>query len=149
METVLAASEIASDRRDRRLAYALLRILVGINLIMHGVSRMLMGPSVFAEKLTAQFGHSPLPLRGAWAFGMVLPAIEALLGMLLLLGLRTRAALVASLFLMMLLTLGVALVQDWSAAGLQLTYGLVLAALLFLSRYNGWSLDACLQHGKQ
>ena len=142
-------TETASDRRDRRLAYALLRILVGINFTMHGVSRMLMGPSVFAEKLTTQFGHSPLPLRVVWAFGMVLPAIEALLGMLLLLGLRTRAALVAALLLMMLLTFGVVLVQDWPTAGLQLAYGLVLAALLFLSRYNGWSLDACMEHGNQ
>ena len=48
---------------------------------------------------------------------MVLPAIEALLGLLLLIGLRTRAALVAASLLIMVLTFGSALVQDWPAAG--------------------------------
>jgi thiosulfate dehydrogenase [quinone] large subunit len=35
-------------------------------------------------------------------------------------------------------------VQDWSAAGQQLTYALVYSVLLFLLRYNGWSVDACM-----
>jgi thiosulfate dehydrogenase [quinone] large subunit len=129
------------DSRDQRLAYALLRIVVGLNLGMHGVSRMLAGPGTFASKLVEQFAHSPLPQWSVWGFGMVLPAIEALLGLLLLLGLRTRAALVAGSLLIMVLTFGASLVQDWPVAGLQLTYALVYSVLLFLVRHNGWSVD--------
>lgn len=130
------------DGSDQRLAYALLRIVVGLNLLMHGVSRIVMGAGIFASKLVGQFVHAPLPQWSVWSFGMVLPAIEALLGFLLLIGLRTRAALVAASLLIMVLTFGSALVQDWPAAGLQLSYALVYSVLLFLLRYNGWSLDA-------
>lgn len=134
--------DVGLEKDDQRLAYALLRIVVGLNLMMHGVSRMLIGPGVFASKLVGQFAHAPLPVWSIWSFGMVLPAVEALLGLLLLIGLRTRAALVAGSLLIMVLTFGSALVQDWPAAGLQLTYALIYSVLLFLLRYNGWSVDA-------
>jgi thiosulfate dehydrogenase [quinone] large subunit len=134
------------DSSDQRLAYALLRMVVGLNLMMHGVSRMLAGADKFAAHLAGQFAHTPLPAWSIWSFGMVLPAIEALIGLLLLLGLRTRVALVAGSLLIMVLTFGSALTQDWPTAGLQLTYALVYSALLFLLRYNGWSLDACMIH---
>ena len=130
------------DCSDQRLAYALLRIVVGVNLLMHGVSRMMAGPGMFAAKLVGQFARAPLPVWSVWSFGMVLPAIEALIGLLLLIGLRTRAALIAGSLLILVLTFGSGLVQDWPAAGLQLTYALAYAALLFLLRYNGWSVDA-------
>jgi len=132
------------DQRDRRLAYALLRMVVGLNLMMHGVSRLLAGSAAFAEKVTVQFAHTPLPASSVWMFAMSLPAIEALLGLLLLIGLRTRAALVAASILIMVLTFGSSLEQNWPVTGLQLTYALAYAALLFLLRYNGWSLDSCL-----
>ncbi len=79
---------------------------------------------------------------------MFLPAIEAFLGLLLLIGLRTRAALIAASLVIMALTFGSSLVQNWSAVGTQLNYALVYAALLFLLRYNGWSLDAWMHRGK-
>jgi len=137
----------ALEKDDQRLAYALLRMVVGLNLMMHGISRMLAGPGVFASKLVGQFAHAPLPVWSIWGFGMMLPAVEALLGLLLLIGVRTRAALVAGSLLIMVLTFGSALVQDWPAAGLQLTYALVYSALLFLLRYNGWSVDAWMARG--
>lgn len=137
------------DSSDQRLAYALLRMVVGLNLMMHGVGRMIAGTDTFAAHLVGQFAHTPLPSWTIWGFGMVLPAIEALIGLLLLLGLRTRAALVAASLLIMVLTFGSGLAQNWAAAGLQLTYALVYSALLFLLRYNGWSLDACMVHGQK
>jgi thiosulfate dehydrogenase [quinone] large subunit len=140
--------ENALDHQDRRLAYALLRMIAGLNLMMHGVSRLLAGPTIFAEKVTTQFAHTSLPAGSVWAFAMSLPAIEALLGLLLLIGLRTRAALVAASILIMVLTFGSSLVQNWPVTGLQLTYALVYAALLFLRRYNGWSLDSCLERDR-
>jgi thiosulfate dehydrogenase (quinone) large subunit len=132
----------AFESSDERLAYALLRVVVGTNLMMHGVSRMLAGPGEFAAKLVMQFAHAPLPAWSVWAFGLTLPAIEGGLGLLLLVGLRTRAALIAASALIIVLTFGSSLLQDWAAAGIQLTYAAVYAALLFLHKYNGWSVDA-------
>jgi thiosulfate dehydrogenase (quinone) large subunit len=127
---------------DERLAYALLRLVVGVNLMMHGVSRTISGSGEFAAKLVVQFEHAPLPAWSVWAFGLTLPSIEAILGLLLVIGLRTRATLVSASLLIMVLTFGSALLQDWPAAGVQLNYAIAYAALLFLRRYNGWSADA-------
>jgi thiosulfate dehydrogenase [quinone] large subunit len=111
---------------------------------MHGVSRLLAGAAGFAGHLNEQFAHSPLPPGLVHLFGSVLPAVEGLIGLLLLLGLRTRGALIAASFLMMVLTFGSALVQDWAAAGTQLVYALIFSVLLFMRRYNAWSLDGCM-----
>jgi thiosulfate dehydrogenase [quinone] large subunit len=134
--------EAGREWNDERLAYALLRLVVGANLMMHGVSRTLAGSGEFAAKLVMQFEHAPLPAWSVWAFGLTLPSIEGILGLLLLIGLRTRATLVAASLLIMVLTFGSALLQDWPAAGIQLNYAIAYAALLFLRRYNGWSVDA-------
>jgi thiosulfate dehydrogenase [quinone] large subunit len=131
-----------SKLSDERIAYAVLRIAVGINLLMHGVSRMIAGPGEFAAKLVMQFSHAPLPAWSVWFFGLILPSIEALLGLLILIGLRTRAALIAASLLIALLTFGSALLQDWAAAGTQLTYALVYSTLIFLHRHNGYSIDS-------
>jgi thiosulfate dehydrogenase [quinone] large subunit len=137
--------QAAFESRDERLAYALLRVVIGTNLMMHGISRILGGPGEFAAKLVMQFEHAPLPAWSVWAFALTLPAIEAGLGFLLLIGLRTRAALIAASALIVVLTFGSALVQDWAQAAIQLTYAVVYAALLFLCRYNGWSVDAWME----
>jgi len=138
----------AANERDKAVAYALLRITLGTNIAMHGVSRLLNGPSVFAAKLMTQFAHSPLPPSLVSLFGKNLPWIEGLFGLLLLLGLRTRAALIGGALLILVLTFGSTLIQDWQAASTQLLYAAVYAALLFLLRFNGWSIDALLQRRK-
>jgi len=112
---------------------------------MHGISRMISGPGEFAAKLVIQFTHAPLPAWSVWVFALMLPSIETILGLLILLGVRTRAALIAAVLLIALLTFGSALVQDWNSAGIQLTYAMAYSALLFLRRYNGWSVDAWMQ----
>lgn len=129
---------------DEKIAYALLRTVAGTNLLMHGVSRFLAGPASFAEHLTEQFAHSPLPAWSVHLFGRFLPAVEGLLGLLLLMGLKTRWVLIAAFLLILVLTFGSALVQDWSAAGAQLVYAFICSLLLFLRRYNSWSIDGCI-----
>lgn len=140
--------EAESDIRERRTAYALLRLAVGVNLTMHGISRLISGPGEFAAKLVIQFTHAPLPAWSVWGFALMLPSLETILGLLILLGLRTRAALIAATLLIAVLTFGSAIVQDWNSAGIQLTYAMAYSALLFLSRYNGWSIDTWMQRSK-
>lgn len=131
------------EMRDRRAAYALLRIFLGTDILMHGVSR-LMAAGAFQTSIESQFAKTPLPHLALAAFGVALPWAEALIGLFVLIGLGTRAALVAGALLMSLLAFGSGLIQNWNAAGVQLLYALVYSALLFLRRFNGWSLDALL-----
>jgi thiosulfate dehydrogenase [quinone] large subunit len=131
--------------RNEHLGYALLRAVVGVNLMMHGVSRMIAGPGEFAAKLVMQFEHAPLPAWSVWVFGQIMPAIEGLLGLLILIGLRTRAALIAASLLIIVLTFGSSLLQDWTATATQLTYALVYSVLIFLHQHDGWSIDAWIK----
>lgn len=133
------------ERNDEQIAYALLRMVVGTNLMMHGVARMLAGTEKFAANLVGQFAQAPLPTWSIWGFGLMLPTLEGVLGLLLLIGLRTRAALIASSFLILVLTFGSALVQNWSAAGTQLLYALIYSLLIFLHRYDGWAVDRLME----
>jgi thiosulfate dehydrogenase (quinone) large subunit len=136
---------IELERGDERIAYATLRIVAGVNIMMHGISRLITGSGEFAAKTAMQFAHTPLPPWSVWAFGLTLPPIESILGLLLLIGLRTRAVLIGASLLIAVLTFGSALAQDWTAAGIQLNYALVYAALIFLRRHNGWSVDSWMQ----
>lgn len=129
---------------ERRLAYLLFRILLGVNICLHGVTRLAAGGSVFAGKTESQFAHSVLPHPLILAFAFSLPWAEATIGFLVTLGLFTRWALVFGLLVMILLMFGTCLLQDWQTAGLQLIYGMSYAALLFLLPYNRYSIDSIL-----
>lgn len=127
---------------DFALAYALLRLTLGINIAMHGISRVLTGPSAFAASLTRQFAGTPLPDFAVRSFGYALPWLEALIGLLILCGAFTRVALVAGALLIVVLTFGSTLHQDWEVAGLQLIYAAVYFLLIAFRRYNALSFDA-------
>lgn len=127
---------------DRETAYALLRATIGVNIAMHGISRLIAGLPVFESELQMQFAHTYLAGSFITGFAAFLPWCEAIIGFVVLIGLRTREALIAGALLMIALTFGSCVVEDWGPAGIQLIYALVYALLLFLRKYNGWSVDA-------
>jgi thiosulfate dehydrogenase (quinone) large subunit len=133
-----------SRGRGPALAFLLLRLTLGLNICMHGVSRILAGPAAFAGSLVLMFQKTSLPAWSVHLFGLILPWTEAILGILLFLGLCTRFALVTGSLLILTLMFGTTLRQDWSTAAVQLTYAAVYAALLALDRWNDYSLDRLL-----
>lgn len=110
---------------DLSLAYVLLRITLGINIALHGISRIVAGPASFASSLTKEFSSTVLPHFAVRGFGYALPWLEALIGLLILFGALTRVALIAGALLIFLITFGSTLHQDWDIAGLPLIYALV------------------------
>ena len=126
---------------DRSLAYALLRVTLGLNIFMHGTSRLMAGVGSFVSAMIKMFQNTALPTAVVVPFGYVLPWLEAGLGVLIIIGLRTREVLVAGALLMLALTFGTALRQDWDVAGLQLLYSAVYTALIAGLRYNSLSVD--------
>lgn len=111
---------------------------------MHGISRILAGVGIFAAGLEKQFAAMPLPDFAVSAFGHALPWAEASIGLLILIGGATRTVLVAGALLMIVLTFGTALHQDWQVAGLQLIYAIAYALLIAFRRFNSLSLDRLL-----
>jgi thiosulfate dehydrogenase [quinone] large subunit len=126
---------------DLFMAHLLARLALGLNIAMHGLTRI---PRFgeFKGYLTKEFAGSPLPdgLIAPSAVGIV--AAESVIGVLLLLGLFQRQALIAGGVLMLALLFGVCLIWNWGAAGSQLVYVAFFAGLLATLRYDRWSLDA-------
>jgi thiosulfate dehydrogenase (quinone) large subunit len=137
-----------SRRSGPALAFLLLRLTLGLNICMHGVSRIVAGPATFANSLVPMFRNTPLPAWSVHLFGLILPWAEAILGFLLLIGFCTTLALLGGSLLILVLTFGTTLRQDWSTAGIQLIYAAVYAALLALDRWNDYSLDRSLSRSQ-
>ena len=126
--------------RNRALAHGLARICLGINIAVHGLAR-LGHIGAFAAGLRAEFGQTilPGPLVELSGYGIVIG--EACIGLLILLGLGLRGALVAGMVLMLILQFGTCLRQDWNAAGAQLIYVGLYAALLATLHWDRCSAD--------
>jgi len=132
---------------DRQWAYVTLRLTLGINMLMHGLTRVISGVGGFADKVSGEFETGFLPLALVRPFLMVLPFVELVVGVLMVLGLFTRYGLLLGAFTITALTFGSTSVQNWSAAGIQLTYAIAFAILLFGREYNRLCVDKV--HGEQ
>lgn len=122
--------------RDRCWAYLLVRLILGINIAVHGASRIYLGAGKFAAGLVKMFAATPLPAQMVYGYAYALPFAEALIGLLILFGLFSRITYIAGLLLIASLTFGSTLRQDWDSAGLQLIYVMVYAGLLAFREYN-------------
>jgi thiosulfate dehydrogenase (quinone) large subunit len=142
------AEEMDLWLRDVTLAYALLRIALGLNICLHGVVRWAAGLRNFAESLLPIFQKTPLPTLSVFSFGFVLPIVEAAVGACVLFGFQTRRALISGSVLMLVLMFGSTLRQDWPTVGIQLTYSLVYTLLLAWIRFNSYSIDRQLSRSQ-
>jgi thiosulfate dehydrogenase [quinone] large subunit len=133
---------VVTPRRpdDSSLAYALLRVTLGLNIFMHGTSRLLGGIGNFVSGLTKMFQNTVLPTAVVVPFGDAALARSGA-RLLIIIGFRTREALVAGALLMVGLTFGTALRQAWDVAAIQLLYSVVYAVLIAALRYNSLSVN--------
>ena len=132
-------------RSDRSLAYALMRVTFGVNLFMRGVMRIYSGTGGFAAGMLKQFEGTPMPPAIVQPFALALPWVETLIGLMIILGLKTREALVAGSLMMTMLTFGTMVRQDFQIAFLQLAYVIVFFLLLALRSWNRIAIDAAIE----
>lgn len=146
MSPLQGSSQTATGQRsttpEQHWAYILFRVLTGLNFFGHGFSRIFTGTHLagFAQGMVKSMAGTPLPAALVLGTGYVVPCAELAVGVLLLVGVGVRFALALAFLLMSVLMFGITLKQDWTVAGQQLQYGLVLAVLLFGRReYDaGW-----------
>lgn len=137
-------SDSRSWNKDAVLAYVLLRLTLGLNICMHGLVRWASGPGKFSASLMNMFQNSLLPIWAIESFGHALPFIEAIIGLAIFAGFKTRLALTSGMVLMMVLMFGSSLRQDWQVVGLQLIYSVTYAILLATERMNRYSVDSLI-----
>ena len=102
----------AEARFDAALAHGLARVALGLNIAVHGYSRL---PNLagFANGMVKQFAATFLPAPLVYITGLGIPIGEALIGTFLFFGLLCRPTLVIGTLLMLLLIFGSSLTQQW------------------------------------
>ena len=120
--------------------FLLLRLGIGVSMFGHGLVRL---PKInaFSDWMTGSFAKSMLPLTLVRPFSMALPFCEFIIGILLLAGLWTESALLATAALMLLLLFGTAMVENWEAVPTQLIHLLIAALLIQFISSNTWAVD--------
>jgi thiosulfate dehydrogenase [quinone] large subunit len=144
MQGTGSAAADAQYHLDYVLAFFTLRLALGVNELMHGVTRLFMGAGLsgFLAFTQNQFKDAPLPVWQVRSFATVVPIAELIIGILLILGLWTRWALTVAAVLMIGIIFGTAVRGDWQLVFLQTFYSFLYAVMLMWRRYDLWSVDA-------
>ena len=128
---------------DRALGCLILRMTLGLNIALHGITRTLTGSLAgFVNNTVTQFQKTPLPEWQVRAFATAVPFFEIAIGVMLLLGLATRWTLTAGALLMAALVFGTALRSDWNLLELQMFYCLLYFILFMYQRYDVYSIKS-------
>ena len=92
---------------NRAWAILFARLVLGLIFFMAGVMKVFqLGPLEHAQKYFLPFSDTFLPIWSLWVMGVAIPFVELIAGALVLLGLRTRDALVALGAVLVIVTFG-------------------------------------------
>ena len=92
---------------QRGWAVLFARLVLGLIFFMAGIMKVFqLGPIEHARKYFLPFADTFLPVWSLWFVGIVIPFVELIAGGLLLLGLRTRDALIALGAVLVIVTFG-------------------------------------------
>jgi thiosulfate dehydrogenase [quinone] large subunit len=132
-----------SPSLDRQLAYAVFRLTLGINILVHGAGRIFgPGADAFAITTAAEFTKTALPAGMVHGFLFVVPFAELVLGVLTTIGLFTRWALTLGGLLIAALVFGTAMRSDWNTVGVQMIYAITYYLLLVNRASNRFAVDS-------
>lgn len=130
-------------RTRREIAYALLRITMGLMFLFFGIGKFTVGIGNFAAGLQQNFAGK-LPPVLITPFAYILPFAEVAIGLLLLLGLLNVLGLILGGILMIALTFGVVVQGQAATVANNVFYAVVFFLLLWFAEYNRFSLDRLL-----
>lgn len=95
------------DYLDRSWSLLFSRLVLGLIFFMAGAWKLFrLGPLEHARRYFLPFSETFLPVWSLWAVGVTVPFIEFLAGGMVIIGLRTREALVSLGFVLVVVTFG-------------------------------------------
>ncbi|WFB68565.1 DoxX family protein [Chryseobacterium sp. WX] len=125
---------------NTKTAYFFLRVSMGINLLGHGLVRLVKLQD-FASGMVKGFETSWLSQPLVHLFSVTLPFLEFTIGLLLIIGFKTRIAAMAGASLIILLLFGSSTVENWEAMGIQMIYAGLFYILISRIEDNYLALD--------
>jgi len=137
-----------SDSTARAWAVFFTRVVLGLIFFMAGVWKVFtLGPVAHAERYFLPFKETFLPVWSLWAVGFTIPFVELIAGAMVLIGFRTRIALVALGFVLAIVTFGHLLDKALYAFHEHVIPRLALTLLVFLlpAEWDRFSIDAVMR----
>ncbi len=99
--------KMKTDNTNRSWAILFARLVLGLIFFMAGVWKVFqLRPLEHARKYFLPFADTFLPVWSLWAVGVVIPFVELIAGGLVIIGLRTRDALILLGFVLAVVTFG-------------------------------------------
>src|SRR5690554_6380756 len=97
---------------NKKIAYLIVRIAIGLSMFGHGSVRL---PKLqaFSEGMSKNFENSMLPEILTLPFSYILPIAEFIIGLLLILGCFTRISAIAGSVVLLSLSFGSSLIENW------------------------------------
>lgn len=125
---------------DRQMGFAVLRVVLGMNMLGRSLVRI---PEIndFASGMAENFADTILPGSFVFVYAFVIVITELVIGVLLVLGWKTRWALVTMGILLLTLTFGQVLQQSFGTLANILIYVFAVSFLLFNTRYDHFGID--------
>ena len=133
-------------RRDLPVAYLMVRITMGFHMIAHGAVRLPILSQFAADtrKSFAGVNLLGLPLFPDWLVTILcyaIPPVEFAIGLLLVVGFKTRLACIAGNVLLLVMMFGTVAQKNFATAHVMWWYVLIFAALGALNFADRYSLD--------
>lgn len=125
----------------KELAFLVTRISLGVNFLMHGLVRL---PKLqeAAAGMTKMYQDTIIgfePLITGYVYALTIA--EALLGLAILIGFKTKYALAACSLTLTTLIFGSCIKENWSAVGTQMVYVVLVYLLLWGYTKTRYSVD--------
>jgi thiosulfate dehydrogenase [quinone] large subunit len=137
-----------SDTSAKSWAVLFARLVLGLIFFMAGIWKVFgLGPAGHVQRFFLPFQHTFLPVWSLWAVGFTIPFVELIAGGLVIIGWKTRYALVGLGVVLAIVTFGHLLDQPLYAFHEHVIprLALVLFVLLMPQEIDRFSLDHLLK----
>lgn len=130
---------------DHSLAYVVMRVGGGLNMLMHGLVRIFdSGMGNFVSYLEKGFEGTVMPGFLLAPSAYLITGVELIGGLMLLIGLFTRWSAFVLGVLMIGLQFGMAMQQQWGTLADQFIYMVIFAGLVAFASKDVWNVDSLL-----